>query len=86
MELFDKWYNCYYQVVRQILAEASDVPVTRSRMNELSMKYGFSESGLSIIPRLLDGQWPLLRKEGNRFTSALYQKEPLLPEIGRAHV
>lgn len=79
MELFDKWYNCYYQVVRQILAEASDVPVTRGRMNELSMKYGFSESGLSIIPRLLDGQWPLLRKEGNRFTSALYQKEPLLP-------
>lgn len=87
MELFEKWYNCYYQVVRQILIEASTHPITRSRMNELSMKYGFLESGLSIIPRLMDGQWPLLQNENtpssagasSGFSPVLKHPEALLP-------
>lgn len=89
MELFEKWYNCYYQVVRQILAEASDKPVSKNRMNELSMQYGFLESGLSIIPKLTGGHWPLLQKESTLSTSSaspapgyrsvLHHREPLLP-------
>lgn len=86
MELFEKWYNCYYQVVRQILVEASSHPINRNQMNELSMKYGFLESGLSIIPRLLDGQWPLLKKEENPpsdslpgFSPVLKHSQPLFP-------
>lgn len=62
MELFEKVYSSYYQVVRHILAEASTQPVTQNRMNELSMQYGFLESSLAIIPKLLNGQWPLLRE------------------------
>lgn len=84
MELFEKWYNCYYQVVRQILNEASDQPITINQMNELSMKYGFFESGLSIIPKLIHGQWPLLAKEAHSapssgYSSVLKHREPLLP-------
>ncbi len=59
-ELFHKLYSCYYQAVRQILAEASLSPITRQQMTELSIKYGFLESSLSIIPRLMTGEWPLL--------------------------
>lgn len=62
MELFEKIYSSYYQVVRHILAEASTQPVTQTRMNELSMQYGFLESSLAIIPKLLNGQWPLLQE------------------------
>lgn len=62
MNLFEKWYNCYYQVVRHILAEAASHPIHRNRMNELAMQYGFLESSLSIIPKLISGQWPLLQE------------------------
>lgn len=81
MELFEKWYNCYYQVVRQILMEASHRPISKNRMNELSMKYGFLESGLSIIPKLIGGQWPLLTKEeaDSGYRSALKHQEALQP-------
>lgn len=62
MEFFDKWYNSYYQVVRHILAEAAHAPISKGRMNELSMQYGFLESGLSIIPKLIGKAWPLLKE------------------------
>lgn len=63
MELFEKIYCCYYQVVRHILSEAAKEPITKNRMTELCMKYGYMESSLSIVPRLTHGQWPLLNKE-----------------------
>lgn len=63
MELFDKHYNCYYQVVRHILEEAQASPITRRRMEELSGEYGYGESALTILPKLLQGQWPLLKPE-----------------------
>ena len=65
MELFDKHYNCYYQVVRHILEEAKASPITRRRMDELSGEYGFGESALTILPKLLQGQWPLLKPAGD---------------------
>lgn len=61
-ELFDKLYGCYYQAVRRILAEASEAPITQNRISELSMKYGYLESGLAIVPKLIGGDWPLLRR------------------------
>lgn len=63
MELFEKIYCCYYQVVRHILSEAAKKPITKNRMTELCMKYGYLESSLSIVPRLTNGQWPLLNQE-----------------------
>lgn len=69
-ELFDKIYGCYYQTVRRILSEASEAPITQSRMNELSMKYGYSESGLAIVPKLTGGAWPLLKAAGPSQPSA----------------
>lgn len=68
MELFDKYYNCYYQVVRHILDEAAASPITRQRMEELSAQYGYGESAMVILPRLLSGDWPLLREtEGKKW-------------------
>lgn len=61
MELFDKVYSSYYNVVRHILKEASEHPITRREMEKLCHSYGFEESALTIIPKLLDGTWPLLK-------------------------
>lgn len=63
MELFDKIYSCYYQVVRHILSEAQKEPLTEKQMEALIRKYGFQESVFVILPKLLDGEWALLKKE-----------------------
>ncbi|MCB6608065.1 WYL domain-containing protein [[Clostridium] symbiosum] len=74
MELFDKVYSCYYQVVRQILTGAKEQPLTEKQMETLIRKYGFQESVFAILPKLLDGEWALLKKEkedGKTYSSAV---------------
>lgn len=68
MELFSKVYNCYYQVVARILEEALNGPVSLHRMQEICDLYGFGESGLTIIPKLLEGEWDLLDEDGARIS------------------
>lgn len=80
-ELFDKIYGCYYQAVRRILADARKNPINKERMTELSMKYGYLESGLVIIPKLMNGEWPLLKEMSDKhFSTVLIHSEPLLPK------
>lgn len=63
MDLFSKTYSCYYQVVGRILEAARKHPVSRKEMEELAGRWGFSESALYIVPKLMSGQWALLREE-----------------------
>lgn len=63
MELFHKIYSCYYNVVRHILDEAWQSPITRQDMEDICRAYGFQESALSIIPKLTDGTWALLEEQ-----------------------
>lgn len=60
MELFSEIYNCYYQVVARILEEAARAPVNRASLTELAETHGYGESALSIVPRLIGGDWQLL--------------------------
>lgn len=60
--LFSELYSCYYQIVRQILYQASKTPLTGRQMEEIAGTYGYQESALSIIPNLIHGDWPLLEK------------------------
>lgn len=76
MELFEKIYGCYYQVVRHILMEAAKEPVTRERIQKLSLQYGYQESFLSILPKLTNGDWPLLTDDS---TSVLRNPQVLEP-------
>lgn len=80
MELFDKVYSCYYQVVRHILLEAGKQPLARQEMEELIRRYGFEESVLTILPKLLDGGWELLAKtaDGKSWIPAV-SRVPVLP-------
>lgn len=79
--LFSELYTCYYQVVARILQEAEDHPVTRRQMEEIAGAYGYDESALSIVPRLLDGSWPFFRPDPcvpKGYRSVL--KHPLFPQ------
>lgn len=60
MELFSEIYNCYYQIVDQILREAEKHPVTEQEMNQICGRLGFAESSLYIVPKLTGGEWNLL--------------------------
>ena len=60
MELFHEIYSCYIDVVRCILTEAEQSPVTAGRMEQLAAEKAFGESALAILPKLTGGDWPLL--------------------------
>lgn len=65
MELFDKIYNCYFQVVSCILDEASIQPATKAGIQSVFDEMGFLESGFTMIPKLTDGTWNFLDQTGH---------------------
>lgn len=69
MELFSEIYSCYYQVLRHILC--SQNTLTMEEIRERICSEGFGESMLSIIPKLEDGTWNLLKKDGTLYRSKL---------------
>lgn len=77
MELFDKIYGCYYQVIRHILNQAALSPVGRHEVEELCRKYGFEESALALAPKLLGGSLPLLDEKGRSRLLHFPSKLPL---------
>lgn len=78
MELFSELYSCYYQIVDQILTEAESRPVTVKEMNEICRSLGFLESGVYLLPKLTDGEWKLLSKDGSHYR-ALTKHHGILP-------
>lgn len=69
MNLFSEIYNCYYQIMREILCRQSGFTLDdlRTQINDS----GFEESLLYIIPKLSSGQWSLLEKKGELYYSKL---------------
>ena len=56
-DIFDKVYSCYYRVVQKILEEAKSHPITRKDMETIAAAYGYGESALTIVPKLLNREW-----------------------------
>ncbi len=79
--LFSELYSCYYQVTARILEKAHSCPLTRSQITMLAQQYGYDESALSIVPKLIQGDWPLLKKEGSSPDSyGSLLKNPVYPQ------
>ncbi|MCI8478644.1 MAG: WYL domain-containing protein [Oscillospiraceae bacterium] len=74
MELFSELYGCYYEVVAQILRAA---PLSRRQAEELAVRWGYGESVLQLIPKLLN-HWPLLEEREGLLCSKLAHS-PALP-------
>lgn len=77
--LFSELYTCYYQVIARILTEAAAHPLTRRQIENLAREYGYDESALSLVPRLLEGDWPFLEKTSADTYCSLFQ-HPLFPQ------
>ena len=79
MELFHEIYSCYFDVVRRILAEAQDTPVSVKRMEEIALSHGFQETALAILPKLTSGAWPLLEEAGEKEYRSRLSQAPRTP-------
>ena len=82
MELFEKIYSCYYQVVGQILRESERHPVTVKEMEGIIRKYGFQESVLTILPNLTGGGWAFMKKGRDGTYTPAVSHLPKLPLTG----
>lgn len=69
MELFDKIYGCYYNIIRRILKTAQETPLSRKDLERISQECGFQESALTIVPNLTQGIWPFLKEEGGKYST-----------------
>ncbi|MCI8269694.1 MAG: WYL domain-containing protein [Lachnospiraceae bacterium] len=78
--LFSELYTCYYQVVGRILHEASRHPLTRRQMEMLARQYGYDESVLSIVPRLVEGTWPFFRQDDTSAAYVTVLRHPPFPQ------
>lgn len=58
--IFHEIYGCYYRTVARILTMAVDGQLTSDKMRRIVRETAFLESGLTIIPALESGRWPLL--------------------------
>ena len=75
MMVFSELYSAYYNAVAEILRKASDHPVSRREITEITQKAAFSESMLSIVPALTGGKWQVLREDG----TAVLDHPPTMP-------
>lgn len=70
MELFSEIYSAYYRAIERVLIDASDKPVSIQDVQRILSENSFSESFYHILPKLKNGDWPLLRDTGNGYVSA----------------
>jgi hypothetical protein len=78
MELFSEIYSCYYKVVARILNTAYNNPLSKIDITEIINDNAFSESAFYILPKLLEGDWNLMKSTDSKYLSKL-QGEVKLP-------
>lgn len=71
MELFSEIYSCYYKVVARILKAADNNPLSKSEITNIIESYAFSESAFYILPKLLEGDWNLIKPSKEKYFSKL---------------
>ena len=63
MELFSEIYGCYYNVVYKVLKAAHEQGVSTADINKIVEEEAFAESSLHLIPKLIGGDWSLLKED-----------------------
>lgn len=81
MELFSEIYNCYYQIVEEILHTTTAQSRTKQELNNLIQANGYEESSLFILPKLIDGEWNLLMKTDDTYTSKIHIPDSFPPTL-----
>jgi len=78
MELFSEIYSCYYNVVAKIMNSSINNSLSKNEITEIINDNAFCESAFYILPKLLDGQWNLLKNDNAKYRSRL-KNNSILP-------
>ena len=61
--LFSEVYSVYFNTVAAVITEALEDDLGERRLHEIISENAFSESMLTILPALKNGEWTILDKE-----------------------
>lgn len=61
--LFSEVYSAYFSTVAAIITESLECELSAKRIDEIVRERAFSESILSIMPALKNGEWAVLNKD-----------------------
>ncbi|MBQ7364334.1 MAG: WYL domain-containing protein [Clostridia bacterium] len=61
--IFSELYSAYYNAVAHILSSLAQGKTDRRELEAIVSRYAFGESGLHIVPSLLNGDWQLTRRD-----------------------
>ena len=85
MELFSEIYSLYYRAVEEVLRQAQVRPLSGAEMQKILSDCTFSESALTILPKLQSSAWPLIQKtEGGYTTTCVPPAETPITTLQRA--
>ena len=73
MQLYSELYNCYYNIIHNLLSRRS--PFSRAELETVVNKEGFSETTLYLIPKIASGEWSFFEKNSDLYVSTL-ENEP----------
>ena len=76
MTLYSEIYNCYYQIVYALLKREG--ALTKKDIQDVINTYGFCESELFLLPKLIEQAWNLFEKDGDLFYKKI-ETAPALP-------
>ncbi len=69
MNLFSDIYNCYYQVMKNILNRPG--ALSEKDMRSIAEQEGFEESPLFIMPKIISGEWDFFIHKDDVYISKL---------------
>ena len=79
MEFFSEIYGCYYKIVTEILKRAGQGAVSRQEILDITERFGFAESGLTVPGKLFSGQWAFLTKVNTDTYISRLEHDPQMP-------
>ena len=77
MELFSEIYNIYFHAVEKMLRSAGDRLLSDAEMQKTLSEGTFSESAISMLPKLQNGVWPLLRQAESGYIATCVPPEKM---------
>lgn len=69
MEIFSEIYNCYYQIMKNILSHTTAISLDELRLQVSNN--GSDESLLYLIPKITSGEWDFFERDGEMFLSKI---------------
>ncbi|MBO6114049.1 MAG: WYL domain-containing protein [Lachnospiraceae bacterium] len=76
MQLFSEIYNCYYNIINDLLKY--DDKFTKTELENAIAKDGFGETALYLEPKITTGEWSFFEKDKDLYVSLFDSEQPVI--------